>query len=319
LQTNLDQGFFIELDMNGRIKTVHSNPIKTLTFTKNDYLMHYIADNSYEKFLKFFEHTKQHDFSFGGLINFTINNHPKEMTVSFLKKDQSIMVVGLIEPPESVAILNEIIKLNNQQATAIREKMQETSALKNDSLIFEQLSKLNSDLVNAKRTLEQKNQELNKLNKRLEEITQEDMLTGIKNRRAFFSTYQDYDTNVDKVLLLIDFNHFKKVNDTYGHHRGDEALIYFANRLNDCMNDHVGDAFRLGGDEFLLITDHDGYDEFLKSFDLILEDLKAYHEALSLSYGMVEIPKHTVLNEKALKNYLKEADTLMYAMKKDRR
>lgn len=316
MQKNLNHVLFLILDQQGRIEEVYANPIKEITLNPKEYFMHYVDKSSYDKFLQYLEHTKSHGFSFGGLINLASNHTPKELTLSFLKTADKIYVVGLIEPPESVKVLNEIIKLNNLQTMKIRTLKQEEQNLKNDSLLFEQLSQLNSDLVNTKRTLEQKNQELKRLNQKLEDLSVRDSLTKLKNRRGFFNQYENYTTSLDKVLLMIDFNHFKKVNDEYGHHRGDEALIYFAERMRDCVKDDIGDTYRLGGDEFLMFITPETYQQFLDEYDDIVESLKAYHEDLSLSYGVVEIPKDTNLTSKALKDYLKEADRLMYAMKR---
>jgi len=316
LQTNLNHGLYLTLDHQGRIEKVHANPLKDITFNEKEYFMHYVDIRSYDKFLHYLEHTKNNGFSFGGLINLIGPHTPKELTLSFLKTDDKIYVVGLIEPPESVKVLNEIIKLNNLQTTKIRTLKQEEQEFKNDSLLFEQLSQLNSDLVNTKRTLEQKNQELNRLNEKLKDLSTRDPLTKLKNRRGFFNEYENYTTSKDKVLVMIDFNHFKKVNDEHGHHRGDEALIYFAERMRDCVKDDLGDAYRLGGDEFLMVVTHHTYQKFLEHYDDIVENLKSYHVDLSLSYGVVEIPKEINLTSKALKEYLKKADRLMYDMKR---
>lgn len=82
----------------------------------------------------------------------------------------------------------------------------------------------------------------------------QDPLTGLENRRTFFQKAKHhYDTEIKSgVVLMMDIDHFKKVNDTYGHSVGDEVLIGFANQLSELApaNAHVA---RYGGEEFVLL------------------------------------------------------------------
>lgn len=84
-----------------------------------------------------------------------------------------------------------------------------------------------------------------------------DALTALPNRRSFFESLQEH---IDRALAedtyfavgMIDLDGFKPVNDSFGHHAGDEVLREVANRLENIM-EGVGTASRLGGDEFGLI------------------------------------------------------------------
>ena len=84
-----------------------------------------------------------------------------------------------------------------------------------------------------------------------------DHLTGICNR-AFFdeSLQRAVDQNQRHsnglTLLLLDLDHFKQINDTYGHPVGDQVLANFAEVLTRCIR-RTDMAFRLGGDEFALL------------------------------------------------------------------
>ena len=76
-----------------------------------------------------------------------------------------------------------------------------------------------------------------------------DELTGIRGRRAFneflLSLEQQY------VIAIVDIDHFKKFNDTYGHDVGDQVLCMVAKRLSQVGGD--GQAFRCGGEEFAVV------------------------------------------------------------------
>ncbi len=82
-----------------------------------------------------------------------------------------------------------------------------------------------------------------------------DPLTGLPNRRAFLT---HLDTALDRgtavAVVMLDLDRFKTVNDSFGHHAGDEVLRQVADRLR-ALPPPVRLAARLQGDEFLLLTD----------------------------------------------------------------
>lgn len=88
-----------------------------------------------------------------------------------------------------------------------------------------------------------------RLRAQLEVLAEADGLTGLLNRRAFFERAEAVGSGRNTTLLLIDADHFKKVNDTYGHQVGDLVLTTIAKTLRGATRetDLVG---RLGGEEF---------------------------------------------------------------------
>lgn len=76
-----------------------------------------------------------------------------------------------------------------------------------------------------------------------------DELTGIRGRRAFNESLLSLDQQY--AIAIVDIDHFKKFNDTYGHDVGDQVLCMVAKRLSDVGGD--GQAFRCGGEEFAII------------------------------------------------------------------
>ncbi|ALO45737.1 GGDEF domain-containing protein [Pseudohongiella spirulinae] len=92
-----------------------------------------------------------------------------------------------------------------------------------------------------------------------------DPLTAIGNRRVLKQRLQELSGRPTEgpmycALLLLDLDHFKDLNDTYGHALGDQLLVHVAERLKRCVN-HTDTVIRLGGDEFVVILDHLGCDE----------------------------------------------------------
>lgn len=80
-----------------------------------------------------------------------------------------------------------------------------------------------------------------------------DALTGIPNRRRMDQILNELIINkVPHVIVLIDLDDFKSINDTYGHIVGDEVLKAFANHMQENIEQH-GLCFRYGGEEFMMI------------------------------------------------------------------
>ncbi len=90
----------------------------------------------------------------------------------------------------------------------------------------------------------------------LRRAAEQDALTGLSNRLTFSDALDGHETSTSAVLY-IDLDHFKEINDTFGHAVGDEILIEVGRRIRStCRSDDV--VARLGGDEFVvLLTDVD--------------------------------------------------------------
>ncbi len=107
--------------------------------------------------------------------------------------------------------------------------------------------------------------EREKLHKKIEELGRRDPLTGVFNRRELFIRIEKVYTEMHRTwatcsLIMLDIDHFKDINDTYGHEVGDRVLETLAKVLfhNIKFSDSIG---RYGGDEFIIVipnsTEHD--------------------------------------------------------------
>lgn len=120
-------------------------------------------------------------------------------------------------------------------------------------------------LEEARRTLQLNQESLIEANTRLAALATLDGLTGLKNRRAFEERLVDELARARRTersvsLLLLDIDHFKAFNDSFGHPRGDEVLRVVARHLSRSIRD-VDFAARYGGEEFAIIlpdTDREG-------------------------------------------------------------
>ncbi len=127
--------------------------------------------------------------------------------------------------------------------------------------LFEQMSERNRELLKLthqqEQMVEERTKQLQEANQKLELLAMTDSLTTLPNRRKAMS-YLDLawqesrDNHSPLVCIMIDADHFKQVNDSYGHDAGDRVLLALAQTLKNAFrNDDV--LCRLGGDEFLVI------------------------------------------------------------------
>jgi diguanylate cyclase (GGDEF)-like protein/PAS domain S-box-containing protein len=104
-----------------------------------------------------------------------------------------------------------------------------------------------------------------------------DQLTGLLNRLAFRSSVEKQSHRA-AILLVLELENFKQVNDTYGHHVGDQVLQRAAWVLTDTLNDG-GVTARLGGDEFAAVV----YCDMQETSDVVIEHLRSeLHRHLAL-------------------------------------
>ena len=158
----------------------------------------------------------------------------------------------------------------------------------------------------------------------LEHQTLHDSLTGLANRTLLFERLSNsitqskrYKDNI--ALIIMDLDRFKEVNDTLGHHIGDQLLIAVSTRLLNLLRDSDTIA-RLGGDEFALLLAHSGENEarsvsrkILKAFE---DPFDVYEHQLYVgaSIGISVYPKHGMDAE----TLIKCADVAMYVAKRNR-
>jgi len=133
-------------------------------------------------------------------------------------------------------------------------------------------------------------QELESANEELERKNVLDELTGLHNRRFYdqkiLAEYRRSRRNLTALsLILIDIDHFKSVNDNYGHLAGDQCLIWLAKYIKQSLKRSADKAFRYGGEEFCLIlpnTDAEG------AF-LLAEQLREVITKQSFKFQEIEI------------------------------
>lgn len=119
---------------------------------------------------------------------------------------------------------------------------------------------------------------------KLREAAETDSLTGLNNRRAFQAFLESH-ISENLCLAIIDVDHFKKINDTYGHLAGDEALKVLAGLIDSEFSDLMCSA-RLGGEEFgVLMKSEDAQHLFERCevFRLKVQELELENPEIKLT------------------------------------
>jgi len=144
-----------------------------------------------------------------------------------------------------------------------------------------------------------------------------DQMTGLSNRQELMRTLEEALTaRRPGVLLLIDLDHFKRVNDLHGHHVGDALLLQVGEILRRKTPDHCCRA-RIGGDEFAVLLESSGESEAEGIAQAIIRELKrpfamdGIEAHISASIGL------TSLNRSAdHETLLRQSDVALYAAKR---
>jgi len=163
--------------------------------------------------------------------------------------------------------------------------------------------------------------ERDKLERRATELAYLDEVTGLCNRRYLAETYNyvSSSTDGDTILLLVDLDHFKKVNDLYGHDAGDEMLAASARRIVN-LSPEGAICTRLGGDEFAILLAHQSPEEAQPEAlaARLVEGLKA---PVRLAKGDAQIGASIGIvksdgSHRTLAELLRGADLAMYEAKR---
>jgi|GEM_PF-678635 len=188
------------------------------------------------------------------------------------------------------------------------------------------LAEAHANLMLQSKELESKNSLLHEMYEKAKDMSEKDYLTGLYNRRYFQEIGTKLISNILRqkdipaYFAMLDIDHFKLLNDEYGHGIGDEVLKHFARMLETSFrsSDLVG---RLGGEEFGIILINASYKDALR----LLEELRLKIENQTLSLDGVENIRYTIsigaveIRNDEMNTLLANADSLMYQAKSEGR
>jgi len=161
----------------------------------------------------------------------------------------------------------------------------------------------------------------------LEKLSIQDSLTKLNNRRGFLEMYESLANKVSGTqtpiaLLMLDLDHFKMVNDTYGHAVGDKVLINFSRILLDIETEHIHCA-RLGGEEFAIVITHMVKDQVTDFMLSVLDQVESMKIKLSdIEIGIttsVGVVFTNGMEDITYKKLYRQADQALYHAKESGR
>ncbi|HEM7758187.1 GGDEF domain-containing protein [Acinetobacter baumannii] len=152
----------------------------------------------------------------------------------------------------------------------------------------------------------------------IQRLSQIDPLTNVLNRRSLNTHLEAlHEQQFDYAVILLDIDHFKKINDIYGHHQGDQVLIEIAQCLSENLRneDIIG---RFGGEEFILLLPHTDIiqaEKIAERCRQALQELTIFNNQniqihVSASFG---ISSSAFANDPYL--VIRQADQALYAVK----
>ncbi len=130
------------------------------------------------------------------------------------------------------------------------------------------------------REVRERTEELRASNEKLKQLATTDSLTGLLNRRALFERAEHLHRQAARhgqplAVVMLDLDHFKQVNDRYGHATGDDVLVALAEDLRAQLRD-VDLGARTGGEEFTLVLDGSTAEQAKKVVERIAATLAAH-------------------------------------------
>lgn len=162
----------------------------------------------------------------------------------------------------------------------------------------------------------------------LKNLTLHDPLTGCFNRRYLHEQLLDSEISraqryrLSLTVIMCDLDHFKRVNDSYGHQGGDAVLQHFSHMLNDMTRSHIDSVVRYGGEEFLLILPETNLYEGVQlaerlrvafATDTIFESTHVIQATASFGVASIDFARST--ESLTLMSLISSADEMLYSAK----
>ena len=236
---------------------------------------------------------------------------------------------------QMAALENEKLARMAQEKALLQEKksrMAQEKALIHEKEAREAQERALFIQKQANETLEQRvyerTRELETANRKLKELSNTDGLTGLKNRRYFNEEFHHEFVRAvrDKTplsVLLIDVDHFKKINDTYGHLAGDDCLKLIAEAIQALVRRECDFVSRYGGEEFCMVLPNTRTDGALHMAEAVRKSVEALgfildgvHVQVTVSVGVVtELPE----KKENVQHFLSQADEALYLSKQQGR
>ncbi len=248
------------------------------------------------------------------------------LTYSYLLSN-FIIFVSIIEIILFSLLLAYRINLVRKESFESREQLLEQQKSESTRL-FHTVAEKTKELNRAKKEIEEELRKKIELEKHLKHLASTDPMTELYNRRAFFDisdleVSEAKSTKNELTCLVLDIDHFKNVNDTYGHDVGDTVITAVSKLiiLNTRTKDHIG---RIGGEEFAVLMPKTNAESAYQIADRLRENISKHtisienHDSIKITVSIGLSSLSNDANE-TIHTLLKRADTALYKAKRNGR
>lgn len=229
-----------------------------------------------------------------------------------------ILLVGLLFLRDFNRPLKKLLDITAEISRGELPRLQKITPRNEMDFLSNQFSDMLQGLRDKQRVIDE-------TQSKLEELAITDTLTSLYNRRYLLDIFPKLQAQVNRdgsslSAIMIDLDHFKTINDEYGHPAGDQCLMEFAAVMHNQsrQNDYL---FRMGGEEFLILTLGDGMEGVMalaEKIRLAVEKTFVYYEGqrieMTISCGIATLD-HEDNRQGALNTLLKQADSALYEAK----
>ena len=182
------------------------------------------------------------------------------------------------------------------------------------------LERKKNELADIIQTLRQSRDEVARQNEELYFLANCDPLTKCFNRRSFWNQYSEMWNSCEPGqlnLIMVDIDHFKSINDNFGHSTGDDVLRENGELLRDVVGEH-GTVCRYGGEEFVILLPNMEFDAAIAIANNIhkaFQNVKLGGLSVTASLGV----SNTALGVMDMQHLLDQADQCLYSAKRNGR
>ncbi|PRA05681.1 MULTISPECIES: sensor domain-containing diguanylate cyclase [unclassified Paenibacillus] len=309
IQLDLAPCGYFSISDSGVVQSVNQTLLTMLGYERDELIGQHI-ESTMSVSNKVFFHTYFYPY-------IQLYGHVDEMYFTFRTRDQQavpVLLNGVRQTRNGESVVDCVVVVMRKRIEHEKDILHTKTKLQE---LYQATQEANKELERLHEEYKIKEQALIKVNDQLETLASTDLLTGLKNRRFFqekmfeslmmFQEKQRYFS-----LLVVDIDHFKSINDTYGHPIGDLVLGNLAGLLQS-LSRSTDVVARYGGEEFVIILPGCEEEQAIG----IAERYRS--QVASADWGeyniTVSIGAATIVEEDTEKSLFQRADNALYASK----
>ncbi|CAM4402355.1 sensor domain-containing diguanylate cyclase [Paenibacillus xylanexedens] len=309
IQLDLAPCGYFSISDSGVVQSINQTMLTMLGYERDELIGQHI-ESTMSVSNKVFFHTYFYPY-------IQLYGHVDEMYFTFRTRDQKavpVLLNGVRQTRNGESVVDCVVVVMRKRIEHEKDILHTKTKLQE---LYQATQEANKELERLHEEYKIKEQALIKVNDQLETLASTDLLTGLKNRRFFqekmleslmmFQEKQRYFS-----LLVVDIDHFKSINDTYGHPIGDLVLGNLAGLLQT-VSRSTDVVARYGGEEFVVILPDCEEEQAIG----IAERYRS--QVASADWGeyniTVSIGAATVVEEDTEKSLFQRADNALYASK----